>query len=59
MKEVSEIVEGPYALRNKFKLELRKIHCVRHGIETTSFVGARVWNSLPSDLKECKSLELS
>ena len=27
MKEVSEIVEGPYALRNKFKLKLKKIQC--------------------------------
>ena len=27
MKEVFEIVEGPYALRNEIKLKLRKIHC--------------------------------
>ena len=54
MKEVFEIVEGPYALRNKLKLKSRKFHSVRYGIETASFVGA----SLPSDFKECKSLEL-
>ena len=59
MKGVFEIVEGPYALRNELKLKSRKIHCVRYGIETASFVGARVWNSLPSDLKECKSLSFS
>ena len=58
MKEVFEIVEGPYALRNELELKSRKMHCVRYGIETASFVGARVWNSLPSDLKQCKSLEL-
>ena len=58
MKEVLEIVEGPHALRNELKLKSRKIHSVRYGIETASFVGARVWNSLPSDLKQCKSLEL-
>ena len=58
MKEVFEIVERPYALRNELKLKSRKIHSVRYGIGTASFVGARVWNSLPSDLKECKSLEL-
>ena len=58
MKEVFEIVEGPYALRNKLKLKLRKIDSVRYGTETASSVSARVWSSLSSDLKECKSLEL-
>ena len=58
MKEVFEIVEGSHALRNELKLKSRKIHSVRYGIETASFVGARVWNRLPSDLKQCKSLEL-
>ena len=57
-KEVFEIVEGPYAPRNELKLKSGKIHSVRYGIEIPSFVGARVWNSLPSDLKACKSLEL-
>ena len=50
MKEVFEIVEGPYALRNELELKSRKMHCVRYGTETASFVGARVWNSLSSDL---------
>ena len=58
MKEVFEIAEGSHALRSELKLKSRKIHSVRHGMETTSFVGARVWNRLPSDLKQCKSLEL-
>ena len=58
MKEVSEIVERSHALRNELELKSRKIHSVRYGIETASFVGARVWNSLPSDLKQCKSFEL-
>ena len=58
MKEVFEILEGPYALRNELKLKQKKIHSVRYGIETASFVGVRVWKSLPSDLKKCKSLGL-
>ena len=51
MKEVFEIVEGSYVPRNELKLKWRKIQSVRSGIETAFFVGARVWNSLPSDLK--------
>ena len=58
MKEEFGIGEGPHALRNELKLKSRKIHSVRYGIETASFVGARAWNSLPSDLKQSKSLEL-
>ena len=45
-----EVAEGPHALRNEIKLKSRKIQSVRDGIETASFVGARAWNSLPSDL---------
>ena len=48
MKEVFEIVEGPYALINKLKLKSRKIHTTSYRIETAYFVGARVGNSLPS-----------
>ena len=47
MKEEFGIGEGPHALRNELKLKSRKIHSVRYGIETASFVGARAWNSLP------------
>ena len=54
IKEVFEIVEA----LNELKLKSRKIHSVRYGIETASFVSARAWNSLPSDLKQCKSCEL-
>ena len=44
MKEVFEIVECPYALRNELKLKSRKIPSVRYDIETASFVGARVFH---------------
>ena len=57
MKEVFGIVEGPHVLRNELKLKSRKINSLRYGIETAYFVGA-VWSSLPSDLKQCKSLNL-
>ena len=59
MKEVFQIVEGHQALRNELKLKLRKIHSVRYGIEAVSFVGARVWNSLPNDLSNVNPLSFS
>ena len=60
MKEVFEIVGGSHALTSELKLKSRKTHSVRYGIETKSFVGARVYqtaNSLPKDIKQCKFLE--
>ena len=58
MKEAFEIVECLYSLRNVLKLIQAKIHSFRYDIETASFVGARVWNNLPSVPKESKSLDL-
>ena len=46
MKELFEIVEGPYAFRNKLKLKSRKIHSVRYGTETTSFVDTGAFYSV-------------
>ena len=62
MKEVFEIVGGSHALTSELKLKSRKTHSVRYGIETASFVGTRVYqtaNSLPKDIKQCKSLSFS
>ena len=42
MKEVFEIVEVLYALRNELKLKSKKTHFVKYGIETASFVIARI-----------------
>ena len=42
MKEVLEIVEVLYALRNELKLKSKKTHFVKYGIETASFVIARI-----------------
>ena len=56
---MKEVFESPQALRNELKLKTRKIHSVRYGIETGSFVCARVWNSLPSDLINVNPLSFS
>ena len=58
MKDVLKIPVCQHCVRNDLKPKLRKIHLVRYGIETTSFIGATFWNSLFSDTKECKFLEL-
>ena len=59
MKEIFEIIEGPYALRNELILKSKIIHSVRYGIESASFIGAIVWNSLPVTLNNVNPLSFS
>ena len=58
MKEVFKIV-GPHALRNELKLKSRKIHSVRYGIETVSFVGAVSGAVYPVTLSSVNPLSFS
>ena len=58
MKDVFEIVECLYSLRNELKFKSTNINAVRYGIETASVVDARVRNNLHSNIEECKSFEL-
>ena len=57
-EDVYEFVECSYSLKYRLKLKSRKINSLKSDIRPTSFVGAEVWNSLPSGVKKCKSLEL-
>ena len=59
MKESFEIVELPHALRNELKLKSRKIHSVRYGIETVSFVGAVSGAVYPVTLSSVNPLSFS
>ena len=38
MKDIFQILENRYSLRNETKFESRNFRMVRYGIETTSFV---------------------
>lgn len=58
-----EFVKCSYSLRNELTLNKRKIHSVTYGVETASLMELvcgtnRFWSSLPSNIKECNSLEL-
>ena len=36
----------------------KNVRTVRYGIETASFVGPRIWNSIPKEIKESASLQI-
>ena len=59
MNSVFELNDNPYSLRNDMAFfKSRNVHTVRYGIETASFVGPRIWNSLPQEIKESTSLQI-
>ena len=51
MKKVFPIIDNRYDLRNKIKFKSRRVHTVRYGIETASFVLPRIWSSIPRRYK--------
>ena len=56
MKEVFDFVELSYSLRNDTKFKSRNVCTVRFGIETPSFMGPKLWNLMPSEIKNSSSL---
>ena len=57
MKDVFQIDEHPYVLRNETKFKFRNNGTARYQIETASFAGPRIWNSIPSVVKESSSVK--
>ena len=56
MKGVFEFVEVPY-LRNQSKCN-RSILCTeRYGIETASSIGLKLWEKVPTEIKNSKSFQ--
>ena len=45
-----------YHLRDPHKLHLHLHNTVKYGINSISHEGAKLWNTLPVNIKECKSV---
>ena len=57
MKGVFEFADVPYNLRNQSKCS-RSIPCTeRYGIVTASSIDPKLWNKVPKEIKNSKSLE--
>ena len=57
MNDVFDLFEPSYNLRNDFKLRSHNIHTVSYGTETLSFIGPRIWNTVPSEYKNVRILK--
>ena len=57
MNEIFDIEVIPYNLRNVTKFKSHRIRTTKYGIETPSYIGPKLWNSLPSEYKDLNSLK--
>ena len=56
MEEVFDIVDIPYNLRNQTKFKSYPVKTVKYGLETVSYLGPKVWNLVPDNLKNLTTL---
>ena len=56
MKGIFVQKDMTYSLRNNLLMRIPKTQTSRHGIESLSFLGSKLWNNLPDELKNIKTL---
>ena len=58
MQEVFQVKEqGNYNLRNQTDFIIPEVKSVNHGLESVRFLGPKIWESLPNDLKNKESAD--
>ena len=57
IKEIFEIDNRNYNSRYDFLIKRCNIQSVYYGTETASFVGAKIWDTLPNSCKDATSLK--
>ena len=48
----------PYNLRTNSSFSVRQVHSAYHGTESLSFLGPKIWELVPEDIKQSESLEI-
>ena len=56
MKDVFPINRNPYNLRQNSQFSRPRINTVYHGTESISNLGPKIWDLVPSNLKEISEL---
>ena len=51
-------ISRPYNFRQNDTLQRRRINSVRHGTESISFLGPKIWDLVPSDIKLSQSVSI-
>ena len=58
MKDIFAERNSGYNLRHGNDSQLPKVHTTTHGIETISFLGNRLWSTLPNIFKQASTLPI-
>ena len=58
MKELFATKMSPYDLRNNNSLKRRSINSVRDSTESVSYLGPKIWDLVPSEIKTIVSASL-
>ena len=56
MNDAFKFTEKPYCLRTTSHFRSRKIRTTKYGIETPSYLGPKLWDSVPNEYKTIESL---
>ena len=56
MEEIFTFKKMDYSLRNNTSLKVNKLKTVYYGTESLTNLGSKIWNLLPNEYKELKSL---
>ena len=58
LKKIFEPKTGLYNLRRNNIFERRQVHSVYQGTESPSFVGPKIWDLVPLEVKQLESLQV-
>ena len=57
INDMFKVNRSGYNLRNPHPLEQRQFQTITHGYRSFSYMGSKLWNELPNDIKHLTSLE--
>ena len=58
MSDIFQIEDKPCYCRYKFLVKISNIKSVRYGTYMASFIGPRIWNTIPEDCQNKDSLKV-
>ena len=58
LNEIYENRTSSYNLRKNSSFYVRQVHSVYHGTESLSFLGPKIWELVPKDIKQSGSLDI-
>ena len=58
LNDIFVSVSHPYNFRRNDTLQKRRVNSARHGTESISLLGPKIWDLVPSDIKSSQSLSI-